>query len=116
MNEWWKALLVGIGIGVVVCGASLFWIYQGRLRDSNAIIVRMEAENRELDSRLASIQGAVDGVAGALSGAAVETGEIADGIGGVIAGLDDFERIFRELADFVVYIEGVLLGGNAESP
>ena len=117
MNEQnWKTLVAGICIGAVVAGASMFWIYQARVRDNRRIIATMEAENHEFEQRLGNIQTAVDGVAGALGGAAGETHEIADGVDGVIAGIDESIRILGELTEFFGYVESILSSAELTGP
>jgi hypothetical protein len=116
MNDKWKMLIAGVLIGAVTCGAALFGVFQARIRDSRAIIAGMEAENRDFERRLGSIQGAVDSVAGSLGGAAGETGEIADGVEGVIAGIDESIRILGELTEFFGYVESILGSPGLSGP
>jgi len=85
---------------------------QTELRESRAIIAGMENENRGLTLRLRSVQTAVDGFSERLEGDAAEAGDIADGIDGVIAGIESLDRILGELGPFLDFLTEVVEGAG----
>jgi hypothetical protein len=116
MNDITKGLVAGFLVGAVLCGGAVFWIYQTSLRENGRIIAGMEAEIKADTDRLADIQGAVDRVGGSLAGSSDEAGDIADGVGGVVTGINDITRVIGELIEFFEYVEGVISGGGFEGP
>ena len=112
----WKTIypfLITLAIGMLI-GAGVFFLATGGQRESGRIVQELQAENRELKECIGSIQTAVDSVGAGIESAAGEAGDIADGIGSVIAGLDDSIRVLGELSALFERITEILAGG--ESP
>ena len=112
----WKTIrniLIALAVGMLI-GAGIFFLATRGQRESGRIVQELQAENRELKERLGSIQAAVDSVGAGIASSAIEVGDIADGIGSVIAGLDDSVRILGELSALFDRITEILASG--ESP
>ena len=108
-----RHILIAFVVGLLI-GAGVFFLATRGQGNSQRIVQELQAENRELKERLGSIQAAVDSVGAGIESAAGEAGDIADGIGSVIAGLDDSIRVLGELSALFDRITEILASG--ESP
>ena len=107
--------LIVFAIGLLI-GAGVVYLATRGSGESQRLIESIQAENRELKERLGSIQTAVDSVGAGITSAADEAGDIADGIGGVIAGLDDSIRLVDELAELYRRTVEILESGAGPEP
>ena len=108
-----RHILIAFVVGLLI-GAGVFFLATRGQGNSQRIVQELQAENRELKECIGSIQTAVDSVGAGIESAAGEAGDIADGIGSVIAGLDDSVRILGELSALFDRITEILASG--ESP
>jgi len=111
-------ILFLIGGLVVFFPLALF----GNIRNRRATVEhqvevqRLETENRKVTGQLRRIQTAVDNFGTRLASDAAEAGDIAEGIGGVVTGLDESIEILGELLDFFAELEDLLARGGAGIP
>ena len=115
---FWKTIrpyLITIVVGMLI-GAGIVYLATRGNGESERIIQELQAENRELEERLGEIQAAVDSVGAGIESAATEAGTIADGISGVIGGLDDSIKLLEELTALFGRIEAILASGAGPGP
>ena len=115
-----KNVLISLLCIITIAFASINFVKhrtdQTELKDSRQIIAVMEAENRGLTHRLGQIQTEVNRVAIGVGAAADTAGNVAEGIGDVIAGFDDIDRILGELLDFFGRVEAIVGIGSTPDP
>lgn len=115
----WKTIrpyLIAFIIGLLLGAGCVYLATRRGSGESERIIEGLQAENRELEERLGSIQTAVDSVGAGIASASTEAGTIADGINGVIEGLDDSIRVLEELLELFGRIEQILASGEGPGP